>query len=135
MACVDARPRPNRFNDLLPDPKRKALDRDAQGEIKKAKTEAARAVLARTFGAQAVAKLGSSSATSSKAASTKVSPVIALMKLKQRAKPVDVKAKDVKMEDRLFLTVELREGPDATLTAERDLYLTKVRAKLPQSQI
>ncbi|KAK4051801.1 AN1-type zinc finger protein 1 [Microbotryomycetes sp. JL201] len=111
------------FNDLLPDPKRKALDRGAQEEHKRAKTDAARAVLAKNFGAAAVAKLDATPQL--KRAPAKVNSAIALMKLKQRAKPVDHKMKDLKVEDRLYLTVELRDGSDATVTAERELYISK----------
>lgn len=119
-----------KFNDLLPDPNRLVGERAATEKAREGKTEAARKVLERNFGKEAVAKLGARPASGNAAGSApkkaKVSPVIALMKLKQRAKPVDAKSKDVSMDDRLYLTVELLEGEDRVKKSEKELFLAKV---------
>lgn len=125
-----------KFNDLLPDPNRLVGERAAVEQERNDKTEAARKVLEKNFGREAVAKLGdgagvkrASSSTDSAATRPSpkvVSPVIALMKLKQRAKPVDNKAKELAMDDRLYLTVELLEGEGQVKRGERELWISKV---------
>lgn len=120
----------DKFNDLLPDPNRLVGQRAATEKAREDNTEATRKVLEKNFGKEAVAKLGARSASGSVAGSApkkaKVSPVIALMKLKQRAKPVDAKSKDMSMDDRLYLTVELLEGEDRIKKGEKELFLAKV---------
>lgn len=122
----------DKFNDLLPDPNRLVGERAATEKAREHKTEAARKVLEKNFGKEAVAKLGARPAGGSAAGNApkkpnlKISPVIALMKLKQRAKPVDAKSKDVSMDDRLYLTVELLEGEDRIIKGEKELFLAKV---------
>lgn len=119
----------DKFNDLLPDPNRRALDRDATEQAARDKKEAALAVLKRTFGADAVEKRGVVPAAGPQPTKPKVvSPVIALMKLKQRAKPVDGKAKDLQMDERLYLTVKHVEGVDRVEQGFRELFLNKVSA-------
>jgi hypothetical protein len=120
----------DKFNDLLPDPNRLVGERAATEKAREDKTEAARKVLEKNFGKEAVAQLGTRAASGSSAGSApkkaKISPVIALMKLKQRAKPVDAKSKDVSMDDRLYLRVELLEGEDRVKKADKELFLAKV---------
>ncbi|SGY47259.1 BQ5605_C001g00514 [Microbotryum silenes-dioicae] len=61
-----------------------------------------------------------------KSAHTKpLSLVIALMKLKQRAQPIDATAKRLKMEDRLYLTVRFCEGEERAVASTKEVWLGK----------
>lgn len=120
----------DKFNDLLPDAKRRALDRDGVERNKQQKRLDAREVLARNFGQAAVARLdrttNSIPSTPIKAQGKAPSPVIMLMKLKQRAIPVDAKAKSLSIEDRLYLSVQHRCGVEHELKSERAVWISKV---------
>lgn len=61
--------------------------------------------------------------------SKKVNPLIALMKLKQRAKGADPRKRegDVPMLDRLYLTVKYLEGEQGEEKGMREVWVQKVR--------
>lgn len=123
----------DKFNDLLPDPQRRALDRDAAELRKQQKRDDARAILAKSFGSAAVANLdrrappaAGITAASAPSSGKAANPVVTLMKLKQRAIPVDSKSKSLPMDARLFITVEHRRGVEHALISERAVWLNKV---------
>jgi hypothetical protein len=118
----------DKFDDLLPDPKRRALDRTEADRVNGEKTAAAKAVLEKNFGAEAVKKMGAGTASASEEKkAVKVNPILALMKLKQRSKPANAKAKELAMDERIYVTVALLDGEERAEMGARELYLAKVR--------
>ncbi|SCZ99000.1 BZ3500_MvSof-1268-A1-R1_Chr3-1g05757 [Microbotryum saponariae] len=103
----------DKFEDLLPAPQRHAFERDQMKQDQQARSKQAKEIIERNFAAV-------------KSAHTKpLSPVVALMKLKQRAQPIDATAKRLKMEDRLYLTVRFCEGEERTVASTKEVWLGK----------
>ncbi|GAA5859968.1 hypothetical protein JCM8547_003038 [Rhodosporidiobolus lusitaniae] len=114
------------LRELLPDPKRHKREEKEMIEEEKEKKEKQREALEKLKASLEAQKKkgGTASSSSSSAPSSaggtgtttqkKVSPALALMKLKQRAKPADPKhvkrEGDVPMLERVYLTVQLQEG-------------------------
>lgn len=128
-----------KFQDLLPDPKRR-VDRTAEDLERAQRRERARIVLARhevlvarqraAAGTPALSQTSAASVDSSKAdgptasKKKKLSPALELMRLKQKAKSADPSRKNVELADKLFLNVEHWEADK--LLATQELWVAKV---------
>lgn len=102
------------------------MQRDKAARELAERKAAARTVLEKNFGRDAVDKMASSAPRPAAGKQTVVSPVVALMKLKQRAVPVDEKSKKLPMDERIYVVAECRRGPDHTLIGEKVIWLAKV---------
>ncbi|KAM0755027.1 hypothetical protein T439DRAFT_322086 [Meredithblackwellia eburnea MCA 4105] len=127
----------DKFNDLLPDPNRRVTDREDADQERAKKREAALALLSKNFGADKVAQatssgalkaggLSSNSAAPSSKPTKPVSPIVALMKLKQRAKQGDPRkgAGDVPMDQRWFWTTSFLDSKTGS-TVVKELWMPK----------
>ncbi|SCV74162.1 BQ2448_6594 [Microbotryum intermedium] len=115
----------DKFEDLLPDPQRRAFERDQVQQEREVRSRQAREVIEHNFGVSSTSSATKPSAAGKMAQSKPLSPVIALMKLKQRAQPIEDPAKQLKMEDRLYLTVRFCEGEERTVVSTKEVWLAK----------
>ncbi|BGP14363.1 hypothetical protein JCM10213_004490 [Rhodosporidiobolus nylandii] len=118
------------LKDLLPDPKRHKREDVEVSAADQAKRDTQQAALEKLRAR--LAKQKSSAAPASGAAGAgekKVSPTVALMKLKQRAKPADPKHEkrqgDVPVLERVYLAVKLLEGEGAEEKDMREVWVSK----------
>lgn len=119
-----------RFVDLLPDRTRDAqavsLQREAESTALQSKRTAALALLAKNFGP---VQPKPRSTPPQRTTTTTTSPIVALMKLKQRAKPGDVRqsATQVPMDARIYLCVSQMDALTWIQTGEPwEVWLPKV---------
>lgn len=123
-----------KFDEFLPDPNRRGTEREDAAREADRRKEAARAILEKNFGPLKPKPVGGGGAGSTRAAGVKsVNPLIALMKLKQRAKQGDPRkgAGDVPMELRVYCVAVLFDYVEGERVEKgvRELWFPKVGLK------